>query len=89
MVMSKTAVLIDGLKAQVNLKAQVKGDVFTPNDAAYDRFRRGFNLSVDAHPALILVAEEAVHETRLQLMGRGVPLAGGVRMLSVSTSSSG
>ncbi|MFO7322250.1 MAG: FAD-binding oxidoreductase [Chloroflexota bacterium] len=41
------------------LKQQVSGDVFAPGDAQYDQARRGWNLSVDHYPALVLVANDA------------------------------
>jgi len=41
------------------LQEQVTGRVITPEDDGYDQTRRGFNLTIDHHPALILVAENA------------------------------
>ncbi len=41
------------------LKQQVRGTVLTPDHAGYDQIRRGWNLSVDQYPALILVATSA------------------------------
>ena len=41
------------------LQGQLAGYVLQPNDPDYDKFRRGFNLAIDQHPALILVADNA------------------------------
>lgn len=41
------------------LKQHVSGSVLTPADADYETTRRGWNLAVDQHPALIVVAESA------------------------------
>lgn len=41
------------------LQQQVSGRVLTPNDADYEQLRYGHNLSIDQHPALILVAQNA------------------------------
>ena len=41
------------------LKAAFVGSVITPADADYDKVRRGYNLSIDHHPALVLVPQSA------------------------------
>lgn len=41
------------------LRAQVAGEVILPGDAAYETARLGFNLAVQHHPALIVLAESA------------------------------
>jgi FAD/FMN-containing dehydrogenase len=41
------------------LRQQTAGTVFTPDDADYQTARLAWNLAVDQHPALILVAENA------------------------------
>ncbi len=41
------------------LQNQVKGRVITPQDADYDQMRHGHNLSIDHHPAVILVPANA------------------------------
>jgi FAD/FMN-containing dehydrogenase len=41
------------------LRQQVSGEVFAPGDAEYDRLRRGWDLTIDQHPALVLVPEGA------------------------------
>ncbi len=41
------------------LRALVSGSVLTPADPRYDQMRRGWNLSIDQYPALILVADDA------------------------------
>lgn len=42
-----------------DLRAQVQGEVLTPGDARYEEARRAWNLSVEQHPALIVVALQA------------------------------
>ncbi len=64
------------------LREQVRGDVFTPDSADYETTRRGFNLLIDHHPALILVADDAqdivaaVNYARQQGLGIAVQLTG-------------
>ncbi len=41
------------------LRKQVRGTVLTPNHPGYDQVRRGWNLSIDQYPALIVVAADA------------------------------
>lgn len=41
------------------LQKQVAGTILTPNDPAYEQARRGWNLTIEQHPALILVAAHA------------------------------
>jgi hypothetical protein len=41
------------------LRQQVSGEVFAPGDAEYDRLRRGWDLTIDQHPALVLVPRGA------------------------------
>lgn len=41
------------------LRATVAGAVFAPGDAGYDDARRGWNLRVDAHPAVVVEAADA------------------------------
>ncbi len=48
--------LIDSVQL---LKNQIAGEVLTPNDPGYEQTRRGWQLSIDQHPALILVPENA------------------------------
>lgn len=43
----------------VQLQSLIQGQVITPVDAGYDEARRAWNLSVDQHPALIVLAESA------------------------------
>ena len=38
------------------LRARVGGQVITPNDKSYDTARQAWNLTVDQHPAIIVVA---------------------------------
>ena len=40
-----------------HLRASVTGQVITPNNDAYDKARQAWNLTVDQHPALIVVAQ--------------------------------
>jgi FAD/FMN-containing dehydrogenase len=64
------------------LERNVSGSVLTPDDADYEATRRGWNLSIDQHPALILVAEDArdvaagVRFARDEGLGVGVQLTG-------------
>jgi FAD/FMN-containing dehydrogenase len=41
------------------LRSRMQGQVLLPDDAGYDGFRRGFNLAVDPHPAMIALPETA------------------------------
>lgn len=41
------------------LKANFTGSIITPTDPNYDRLRQGYNLSIDHHPAFILVPRAA------------------------------
>jgi FAD/FMN-containing dehydrogenase len=41
------------------LKTAFAGSVITPTDADYDPLRRGYNLSINHHPALVLVPHNA------------------------------
>jgi FAD/FMN-containing dehydrogenase len=41
------------------LKEHIRGSVLTPADSEYEQVRRPWNLTVDHHPALILVPENA------------------------------
>lgn len=42
-----------------NLQACIQGTVLVPGDASYDTARRAWNLSIDQHPALIVIANNA------------------------------
>ncbi|MCA9875459.1 MAG: FAD-binding oxidoreductase, partial [Anaerolineales bacterium] len=48
----------DGSRWQ-QLANQISGTVITPQDPQYDTARRGFNLAVDQHPAVIVAAHTA------------------------------
>lgn len=39
-----------------DLRAQVQGEVLTPGDSRYEEARKAWNLSINQHPALIVVA---------------------------------
>lgn len=41
------------------LRQQISGDVLTRDDSGYDQVRRGWDLTIDHHPALILVPHDA------------------------------
>lgn len=41
----------------VSLQESIQGQVITPFDTGYDEARQAWNLSVDQHPALIVIAE--------------------------------
>lgn len=64
------------------LQKQVSGSVIGPNDPDYDKMRPGWNLSIDQHPALILVAAntqdivKGVNFARENGLGVGVRLTG-------------
>ena len=70
------------------LQSEVKGSVILRHDAGYDAARRGWNLTVDQRPALIVAAREAGDVTAavryarhtglgiaVQSTGHGVPAA--------------
>ncbi len=65
-----------------HLSAQVAGSVLTPDNADYETTRRGFNLLIDQHPALILLPASArdivagVQFAREQNLGVSVQLTG-------------
>jgi len=41
------------------LRAHVSGQVITPNEDGYDTARQAWNLAVNQHPALIVIAQNA------------------------------
>jgi hypothetical protein len=45
--------------AMQQLQAQLSGSLLLPDSAGYEQTRRGWNRSIDHHPALILVAHDA------------------------------
>lgn len=52
--------MFDQIVASVDqLQNQVRGSVLLPDDTLYEEMRRGWNLAIDQHPALILVAANA------------------------------
>lgn len=51
------AIVSDGASAR--LQSRIRGTVITPDDPGYDLARQAWNLSVDQHPALIVLAEQA------------------------------
>jgi FAD/FMN-containing dehydrogenase len=81
-----------------DLRARVQGTVLTPDHSGYDSTRKGWNLSVDQHPAVIVVAanaadvQEAVryaHDNDLgvaiQSTGHGVMRAADDAMLIITS----
>jgi FAD/FMN-containing dehydrogenase len=64
------------------LQNQVRGAVLKPDDSLYEQARRGWNLTIDQHPALILVVNDAqdvatgVRFAREQGLGAAVQLTG-------------
>ncbi len=74
--------MIPAIELAESLKQQVNGSVITPADPAYETTRRGWNLAVDQHPALIIVAESAadviaaVNFARAQELGVAVQSTG-------------
>ena len=48
---------IEKTKTLKALAEQTRGQVFLPDDPGYDKARTGWNLSVQQHPALVLMAE--------------------------------
>ena len=69
-------------RAAQRLQDQVGGAVLTPEDKDYDQLRRGWNLSIDQYPALILVPHHVqdvvagVNFAREQGLGVAVLLTG-------------
>jgi hypothetical protein len=55
---TNTATLLEQ-KSTDELKAKVKGQVFTPGDEGYDRARMAWNLSVSQYPAVVMFASDA------------------------------
>jgi FAD/FMN-containing dehydrogenase len=47
------------VKSVEQLQKQLKGSVLTPDHPDYDQIRRGWDLSIDHHPALIIVPTNA------------------------------
>src|SRR5262245_39145618 len=64
------------------LQKQISGSIIAPDDAAYEQARHGWNLTIDQHPALILVAANVqdvaagVHFAHQQGLGIGVKSTG-------------
>src|SRR5215467_16279199 len=64
------------------LQKQIAGSIITPDEAAYEQMRNGWNLTIDQHPALILVAANVqdvasgVHFAHKQGFGIGVKSTG-------------
>jgi FAD/FMN-containing dehydrogenase len=46
------------------LQAAIAGQVFVPGEAGYDQARQAWNLAVDEHPAVVVVAESAADVAR-------------------------
>jgi FAD/FMN-containing dehydrogenase len=57
--MSSSPALATSEEAVAELRSNIRGQVLLPGDAVYDASRKGFNLSVDQYPALIVVPESA------------------------------
>src|SRR5689334_428046 len=56
----RSIIVIDHTNTSVEqLRTQVKGRVILPQDVDYDQMRHGHNLSIDHHPAVILVPVNA------------------------------
>src|SRR5215471_10547648 len=64
------------------LRADIAGQVFAPGQAGYDQARQAWNLAVDEHPSVVVVAESAsdvvkavryarAHEMRVAPQGTG------------------
>ena len=51
------------------LQDQITGNVLTSDNPGYEQTRRGWNLAIDHHPALILLANDA------QDIGAGIRFA--------------
>ncbi len=68
--------------AMIELRSRLQGQVITPSDAQYDQARQAWNLSVDQHPAVIVVAKsaadvaQAVRYARRQGLGIAVQSGG-------------
>ena len=50
---NETIVLSD--ESLDDLRGSTQGDVIAPGESGYDQFRMGWNLTVQQHPAVILV----------------------------------
>jgi hypothetical protein len=83
------------------LSKRVQGSVLTPDHAGYDQVRRGWNLSIDQHPAVIVVATNTVdvqagvrfaHDHQLgvsiQSTGHGIVRAADDQMLIITSRMS-
>lgn len=88
--------LLDSIQKLGN---QNTGKVFVPDDPDYERLRRGFNLAIDQHPALILLAKNTqdvvtgVNFARenglgvsIQLTGHGIQYPADDSLLIVTTA---
>ena len=49
-----TATAADAVDA---LRSRMQGQIVLPGDSEYEQYRRGFNLTVDQHPAVIALPE--------------------------------
>jgi hypothetical protein len=91
-------VLAHHTEAIQQLQQQVTGSVITPDDTDYDKIRRGWNLTIDQHPAVILVPEnvqdvaagvnfarEAGLGISIQLSGHGIKYPADDGMLIVTS----
>ncbi|MGE5376131.1 MAG: FAD-binding oxidoreductase, partial [Bacteroidota bacterium] len=85
-----------------SLRAAVRGEVITPQDAAYDARRMAWNLTVDQRPALIVVprsredvieavcfAQEQGLEIAVQATGHGVIRQANDSLLIVTSEMTG
>jgi hypothetical protein len=61
----------------VQLQERIQGQVITPTDPGYDEARKAWNLNVDQHPAVIVLAESAedVAESVRFARGEGLGVA--------------
>jgi FAD/FMN-containing dehydrogenase len=68
---------IDALKLEA-LRAGLRGTAYTPGDKGYDEARSAWNLAVDQHPALVVMAEDAVDVVAAVRLARRRDLGVGV-----------
>src|SRR3954454_17166340 len=69
-----TAATLAGLD---ELRAQVRGDVITPDDGRYDEARKVYNAMIDKHPALVVQARDVADVQAALAFGRanGIDIA--------------
>jgi FAD/FMN-containing dehydrogenase len=77
---------IDALKLEA-LRAGLRGTAYTPGDKGYDEARSAWNLAVDQHPALVVMAEDAVDVVAAVRLARRRDLGVGVMATGLGAAS--